>query len=165
VVGAVTFESLSQKNLSIIGSTGPDDCFNSEYALLYQAGRVRAIADIESEPIHTCHRDFLRSMQIKANLVVPVLNLKRLWGLLIAHQCQSTHSWSPNDMEVMQQGAYTLASSTAIRESWSNFSRSPSFRADGLSLSSSKIPFSGHAATSASTKTLWLQKLLQVSYL
>lgn len=46
--GRVTFESLSTSQLSIIGSTGPDDCFNGEYALLYQAGKVRAIADIES---------------------------------------------------------------------------------------------------------------------
>lgn len=115
--GRVTFESLSQNKLSIVGSTGPDDCFNSEYALLYQAGRVRAIADIESEAIQPCHRDFLRGMQVKANLVVPVLNLRRLWGLLIAHQCQSTRSWSPKDIEVMQEGAYTLANSAAIRDS------------------------------------------------
>ncbi len=115
--GRVTFESLSQNKLSIVGSTGPDDCFNSEYALLYQAGRVRAIADIESEPIQPCHRDFLRGIQVKANLVVPVLNLRRLWGLLIAHQCQSTRSWSQKDIEVMQEGAYTLANSAAIRDS------------------------------------------------
>ena len=44
--GQVTFESLSSQELSILGSTGPDDCFNNEYAALYLAGRVKAIADI-----------------------------------------------------------------------------------------------------------------------
>jgi GAF domain-containing protein len=115
--GRVTFESLSSSEFSIFGSTGPDECFNGEYAVMYEAGRVRAIADIETEPIQACHRDFLRNMQVRANLVVPVLNRGRLWGLLVAHQCQDTRSWSPFDIEAMQQGAQTLATAAAIRDS------------------------------------------------
>ncbi len=53
--GRVTFESVSSSELSIFGATGPDECFNGEYAALYLAGRVRAIADIETEPIQDCH--------------------------------------------------------------------------------------------------------------
>ncbi|MBO3464296.1 GAF domain-containing protein, partial [Aetokthonos hydrillicola] len=107
--GQVTFESLNSKELSILGSTGPDGCFNNEYAALYLAGRVRAIADIKSEPIESCHRDFLSSMQVRANLVVPVLIPRGLWGLFAAHQCQSTRHWSQSDIELMQEGAKTLA--------------------------------------------------------
>lgn len=58
--GQVTFEALSHHQFSVFGSTGPDDCFNGEYAALYLAGRVRAITNIETEPIADCHRDFLR---------------------------------------------------------------------------------------------------------
>ncbi|MBW4548002.1 MAG: GAF domain-containing protein [Symplocastrum torsivum CPER-KK1] len=115
--GRVTFESLSSSEFSIFGSTGPDECFNSEYAAMYEAGRVRAIADIETEPIQACHRDFLRDMQVRANLVVPVLNQGRLWGLLVAHHCQDTRSWSESNIEAMQQGAETLATAAAIRDS------------------------------------------------
>ena len=115
--GRVTFESLSSSEFSIFGSTGPDECFNGDYAAMYQAGRVRAIADIETEPIQACHRDFLRNMQVRANLVVPVLNHGRLWGLLVAHHCQDTRSWSASDIEAMQQGAETLATAAAIRDS------------------------------------------------
>ena len=115
--GRVTFESLSKSEFSIFGATGPDECFNGDYAAMYEAGRVRAIADIETEPIAVCHRDFLRSMQVRANLVVPVLNRRRLWGLLIAHNCQDTHSWIPSDLEAMQKGAQTLASAPSIRDS------------------------------------------------
>ena len=115
--GRVTFESLSSSEFSIFGSTGPDECFNGEYAAMYEAGRVRAIADIETEPIQACHRDFLRNMQVRANLVVPVLNHGRLWGLLVAHHCQDTRAWSTSDIEAMQQGAETLATAAAIRDS------------------------------------------------
>jgi GAF domain-containing protein len=78
---------------------------------------VRAIADIETEPIQDCHRDFLRNMQVRANLAVPVLNRTRLWGLLIAHHCQDTHPWSESDIEAMQKAAQTLATAPAIQDS------------------------------------------------
>lgn len=112
--GQVTFEALSNPEFSIYGSTGPDECFNGEYAALYLAGRVRAIADIETEAIAECHRDFLRSLQVRANLVVPILIPQGLWGLLIAHHCRSARSWSDSDITAMQQGAKSLAISPSI---------------------------------------------------
>ncbi|MEH2349397.1 MAG: GAF domain-containing protein [Nostoc sp.] len=115
--GQVTFESLSSQEFSILGTTGPDGCFNDEYAALYLAGRVKAIADIELEPIESCHRDFLRNMQVRANLVVPILVPRGLWGLLAAHHCQGSHHWSPSNMEMMQAGAQTLATAPYILES------------------------------------------------
>lgn len=114
--GRVTFESLSSSDYSIFGSTGPDECFNGEYAALYQNGRVSAIADIETAPIAECHRDFLTKLQVKANLVVPVLPSRGLWGLLIAHHCQNPLNWTTNNIQAMQTGAATLAQSCAIRK-------------------------------------------------
>lgn len=115
--GQVTFESLSEGKFSILGSSGPDDCFNGEYAALYLAGRVRAIPDLELEPIQGCHLDFLRSMQVRANLVVPILSSRGLWGLLIAHHCQDPYQWSSTDIETMQKAAKTLSASPLIQDS------------------------------------------------
>ncbi|MFM2312930.1 MAG: hypothetical protein RLZZ04_2206 [Cyanobacteriota bacterium] len=112
--GRVTFESLSASHYSILGSTGPDDCFNSEYAAFYQNGRVNAIADLETASITECHRDFLRGMGVKANLVVPVLPSAGLWGLLVAHHCQNPVDWSASHITMMQAGANTLARSKTI---------------------------------------------------
>ena len=112
--GQVTFEALSDQQFSIYGSTGPDECFNGEYAALYLAGRVRAIANIETEPIAECHRDFLRDLQVKANLVVPVLIPQGLWGLLVAHHCQAPRTWTERDIQAMQQGAEKLATAPSI---------------------------------------------------
>jgi len=112
--GQVTFEALSDSQFSIFGSTGPDECFNDEYAALYLEGRVRAIANIETEAIAECHRDFLRSMQVYANLVVPVLIPQGLWGLLVAHHCQSPRPWTDSDITAMQQGAAALAIAPSI---------------------------------------------------
>jgi GAF domain-containing protein len=115
--GRVTFESLSDEKFSILGTSGPDQCFNTEYAKLYEEGRVRAIADIESEPIQPCHRDLLRELQVRANLVVPILTDGGLWGLLVAHQCQSTYDWQPSEIMAMQTAAHNLATSPSIKDS------------------------------------------------
>lgn len=115
--GQVTFESLSSQKLSILGSTGANDCFNHEYAAMYLAGRVKAIADIELEPIQACHQDFLRSIQVRANLVVPIIIPRGLWGLLVAHQCQNSRVWSQADIEIMKTGAQILATDSNILES------------------------------------------------
>lgn len=76
---------------------------------------MRAIADVELEPIQPCHRDFLRSLQVLANLAVPILAQERLWGLLIAHHCQSARPWLSQDIEAMQKGAKTLAIAPSIQ--------------------------------------------------
>ncbi|WP_235006841.1 GAF domain-containing protein [Calothrix rhizosoleniae] len=115
--GQVTFESLSDEQFSILGSTGPDECFTDQYADLYLSGRFRAIPDIEVEEISDCHRDFLRSLNVRANLAVPVLIPKGLWGLLVAHHCQAPHNWSKSDIEMMKAGAEKLATAPCILES------------------------------------------------
>jgi len=124
--GQVTFEALRDRSLSIFGCTGPDECFNGEYATLYLEGRVRAVGDIETAAIEACHRDFLRSLNVRANLAVPIIispedadRNKQLWGLAIAHQCYNTREWSVENAAAMQKGAARLANSEAICQSLS----------------------------------------------
>ncbi len=119
--GRVTYESLSHPKWSIFGSTGPNQCFTDDYAELYLAGRIRAIADIETETIQPCHRDFLRHLQVRANLVVPILTKDRLWGLLVAHHCTDARSWSDTDIAQMTTAAITLATAPAINNLPSSF--------------------------------------------
>ncbi|MGB6014456.1 MAG: GAF domain-containing protein, partial [Nodosilinea sp.] len=70
---------------------------------------------IETEPIADCHRDFVRGLGVRANLVVPVLIPNGLWGLLVAHHCQSVRPWAKTDIAAMQQGAETLAIAPSVR--------------------------------------------------
>lgn len=115
--GRVTFESLSSNEFSIVGSAGPDECFNGDYAAMYLEGRVRAITNIDNEPIADCHREFLRDLQVKANLVVPILTQRGLWGLLVAHHCKSVRHWQDADIQLMKAAAQTLSSAPSIKNS------------------------------------------------
>ena len=92
----------------------PEEVFPEDYRQLYSQGRVRAISDVRSADANLaeCLIEFMDEWQIKAKLIVPILqnsqaqkevNGDRLWGLLIAHQCQATREWKDGELELMQQ--------------------------------------------------------------
>lgn len=124
--GKVVVEDMTVPWPSILGDMGADKCFRGDYADLYQQGRVKAINDIFNADLESCHVDFLDSLQVKANLIVPIVtsrskenslstagssNLKpgRLWGLLIAHECGDTRNWQRQEMELLSQLADQMA--------------------------------------------------------
>ncbi len=87
----------------IYGEDVNDTCFNEEYIEKYRQGRISAITDIEQADILPCHAEFLKSFDVKSNLVVPVIVQNQLWGLLIAHQCDRPRQWSEWETELLQQ--------------------------------------------------------------
>jgi len=124
--GKVVVEDMTVPWPSILGDMGADKCFRGDYAELYQQGRVKAINDIFNSGLEPCHVDFLDSLQVKANLIVPIVtsrseensqspaessNLKpgRLWGLLIAHECRDTRNWQRQETELLSQLADQMA--------------------------------------------------------
>ncbi len=123
--GAVTVESVGKGWLSTLGIDIQESCFLDSYASLYQNGRLCAIDDIYSAGLSECQTDLLSRLQVKANLVVPILqnisesnssiqNPKsqipnRLWGLLIAHHCSSPRQWHSYEIESLRQLSLQLA--------------------------------------------------------
>ena len=115
--GQVTFEALSDRQYSIICSTGADQCFNEKYAQLYLEGRIYAEDDITKAPISECHREFLQSLQVRSNLVAPVIVSDKLWGLLVAHHCQGIRPWLSSDVVAISQSAHRLSSASSLNTS------------------------------------------------
>lgn len=74
--GLVAVESVAQPALTVLGKTLYDPCFGSQYVEQYQQGRVRTIADIYTAQLTQCHIEFLSSVQVRANLVVPILQFQ-----------------------------------------------------------------------------------------
>ncbi|ELS01355.1 PAS domain S-box [Xenococcus sp. PCC 7305] len=99
----------------ILGVKFPEEVFPEDYRQLYSQGRVIAIADVRSTDANLaeCLIEFMDEWQIKSKLVVPILQNAqfpkktpredRLWGLLIAHQCQATRTWTDFELELMRQ--------------------------------------------------------------
>ena len=105
----------------------PEEVFPEDYRQLYSQGRVRAIADVQAADANLaeCLREFMAQWQIKAKLIVPILqnsqgknavSRDRLWGLLIAHQCRTTRNWQEGELELMQQLANQIGIALAQAE-------------------------------------------------
>lgn len=108
--GVVAVESVSSDWSAILGVEIQDSCFTTEtHVQPYKLGRIRAIEDIYTESIAPCHVDLLARLQVRANLVVPILQGEDLWGLLIAHHCSGPREWQRPEIDLLEQLATHLA--------------------------------------------------------
>jgi GAF domain-containing protein len=111
--GVVVVESLAEGWTPILGTTFEDCCFQDNdvqdnyvpdnYVDYYRKGRIRAIDDIYNTDLAQCYVDLLAKLQVKANLVVPVLQGEKLWGLLIAQECCSLRHWQQIEISLLNQ--------------------------------------------------------------
>ncbi|WP_204151838.1 response regulator [Leptolyngbya sp. CCY15150] len=113
--GTVIAEAVSDPALSIIGETIHDPCFASDWHRPYEQGHIRAIDDVTQSSLQACHVEMLESLQVKANLVVPILQAENLWGLLIVQHCKQPRAWQSWEASMLQQLAGQLA--IAIQQS------------------------------------------------
>jgi len=114
--GIVAVESVSPDWSTTLGTVIQESCFTTQtYVQLYQQGRLRFIEDIYTEDIAPCHVELLARFQVRANLVVPILQGEDLWGLLIAHHCSAPRRWQPLEIDLLEQLATHMA--IAIQQS------------------------------------------------
>ena len=106
--GVVEAESVSDDWLAILGMNIRDECFNEQYVETYRRGRITTISDVDAIPIHPCYAELLRRVQVRSNLVVPILQEGHLWGLLIAHHCVEPRQWQPESTQLLKQVATQL---------------------------------------------------------
>ena len=79
-----------------------DHCFGEQFAVHYSQGRIQAVADIYAAGLSDCHKEILAKFQVRANLVLPMLNNQQLWGLLCIHQCGDVREWKPSEIEFVK---------------------------------------------------------------
>ncbi|MBD2464760.1 PAS domain S-box protein [Oscillatoria sp. FACHB-1407] len=101
--GDVITESVDAEWTSILSTTISDPCFSDRYIEPYRQGRIASIADIDTEDFQPCYVELLKSFQVKANLVVPILQGETLWGLLIAHHCATPRQWQPVEISLLRR--------------------------------------------------------------
>jgi light-regulated signal transduction histidine kinase (bacteriophytochrome) len=101
--GEVIFEDVGEPWNSVLGVKAPLGCFPDEYARLYYRGRIRAVNNVSVVDMSPCHREFLEGLQVQANLTVPINMGEKLWGLLIAHQCDAPRDWQDDEIDLLQQ--------------------------------------------------------------
>lgn len=139
----VVVESVGDDWMPLLGREVPMTSFGESYVSLYSAGQIQAMADIYTAGLSEKHRDLLASLQVRANLVVPIFigdesqelatdylpkisrigshgrsletSQNRLWGLLIAHQCRGPRVWTDSEVDLLGRLSVQLA--IAIQQS------------------------------------------------
>lgn len=113
--GTVVVESVEGDWRSALNSSVRDTCFAQNYAQAYKAGRTQVCEDIYTAGLTQCHIDILVIYDVRASLVVPILQGEHLWGLLCAYHCSGPRRWRSFEVELLKQLATHMA--IAIQQS------------------------------------------------
>ncbi|WP_413165257.1 GAF domain-containing protein [Capilliphycus salinus ALCB114379] len=116
--GRVVFEEVQPGWTSILNVDFPEDVFPLEYQKTYYNGRAKAVCDVTEAygKLTPCMVDFCRQWQIRAKLIVPILQENHLWGFMIAHQCSQPRNWRPFAIELLEQIAIQVGIALAQAE-------------------------------------------------
>ncbi|QIR38729.1 GAF domain-containing protein [Tolypothrix sp. PCC 7910] len=101
--GAIAAEATIVVHGPLLGKNIHDPCFTTKHQERYKKGGIQVIEDIYAAGLHPCQIDFLASLQVRANLVVPILLHQELWGLLIAQYCNKPHQWRDAEIDLLKQ--------------------------------------------------------------
>lgn len=107
--GSTIAEAVAPGWIKILDFTLPEEVFPQECHQQYAEGRIYTLTDREKEEILPCLADFLTQIQVKAKLVVPIVQHDTLWGLLIAHQCSRPREWQPWEIDLLVSLANQMA--------------------------------------------------------
>ncbi len=96
--GKIIAECLTPGYTPTIDSVIIDPCFEARYISKYQKGRIRAITDIHKAGMSSCYVENLAKIEVKANLIVPLIAPDTsLYGLLVMHQCSQARQWKQSE--------------------------------------------------------------------
>lgn len=96
--GKVVTESNASDCLQALNHQIDDSYFRERYTQLYRSGRVCAISNIYKAGLTPYHISNLERFGVKSKLIAPILKHRKLFGLLIAHQCLSFRDWQESDI-------------------------------------------------------------------
>ncbi len=88
---------------SMLGQQLTDPLLYGAYLEDYRQGRILSISDLGQVITQPQTKAFLQQFAIQAKLIVPILEKKQLWGLLIVHQCHDMRKWQNWEIELLEQ--------------------------------------------------------------
>ena len=101
--GMVLAESVTTGWTQTLGKEIDDPCFREGYARQYREGRVRAIDNIYQAGLSACHVRQIEQLEVKAELIAPIIADNELLGLLVAHQCSKPRVWQQSEIDLFTQ--------------------------------------------------------------
>ncbi|MBV6624878.1 MAG: GAF domain-containing protein [Rivularia sp. (in: Bacteria)] len=91
------------------GSLFEDYCFGENYLPQYTQGKILAVPNIYKAGYEDCYIESLEELEIKAYILIPLMEGKKLWGLLCVHQCSRSRNWKDEEIKFATQVAAQLS--------------------------------------------------------
>ncbi|MEG4232566.1 PAS domain S-box protein [Microcoleus sp. Pol11C3] len=113
--GRVIAEAVAEGCSPLMDRYFGEEAFPPQSYQLYLQGRISAISELDSPYLTPCVAEFMKQIEVRAKLVMPIIQHSQLWGLLIAHQCDRPRDWKEWEINLFQQLVNQLA--IAIQQS------------------------------------------------
>jgi two-component system, sensor histidine kinase and response regulator len=109
--GSVAYESrLNESIPSALQFREAPGCFaNMQQWEKYESGNIHTVSDVRNAYLHqTCFAEQMERLQTRSKLIVPIVVRNKLWGLLIANDCQQPYEWEQWQKNLLQKVAEHL---------------------------------------------------------
>ena len=117
--GTIVAESVLQQWSASLGRTIEENCFEVEHSYPRPQNlnsRKLVVSNIHTAELAPCYVEMLDHFQVKAVLTVPILlrdvspaSKLTVWGLLIAHHCQTTWEWKSDELNLLDEMSVQMA--------------------------------------------------------
>jgi PAS domain S-box-containing protein len=106
-VGTIVAESVAAPWPSVLGMEFSPDLFSVQCQKNLGEVPYKAVPDVETAYRNTVPQmlKMLEIWGVKAKVVVPIFQQSKLWGFIIAHQCQAIRYWTPAELDLLTQVA------------------------------------------------------------
>jgi PAS domain S-box-containing protein len=101
--GEFVAESLGTGFKALLGVQLYEPSFGERLGQFYQQGKINVIKDIYNSELPNAEVQFLAKLQVRATLVLPLLNGSILWGLLCIDDCTAPRSWEKSEINFVTQ--------------------------------------------------------------
>jgi PAS domain S-box-containing protein len=101
--GTIVAESVDSSFATWMGSYAWELCLSNGLQEDYQKGKAVINDDIPNSNMSDYYKKLMAQFKVSANLIVPILERDRLWGLLIAHQCAETRHWRRFEVDFLTE--------------------------------------------------------------
>ncbi len=76
---------------------------------LHEQGQTSVVDDITQQHLPPAYLAFMRQIQVKAKMVVPLSQGDQLWGVLAVHHCSAVRQWQAFEIDLVQKLAVQVA--------------------------------------------------------
>lgn len=101
--GNISAESMAPKWASVLDVLRGNSVYIGELKALFESVDLEAINDTTQAEISPLRAQYFAQYQVKASLAVPIiLSDKKLFGVMVAHQCDRTRHWQPFEIDLLR---------------------------------------------------------------